>query len=171
MSKSAYLLMGEPGCGKTTLLRQVASTMQLRVAGFYTEDLRSSGRRDAFRIVTLEGEMALLAADGHPGPVKVSKYGVDVNEFERVGVTAVRRGLDQGHVLIIDEIGRMQLYSRTFRRTVMDAISAGHPLLATIMRGRNPYADRIKALGNADLRTVTEDNRDGLLAELRQVFV
>lgn len=169
--KSAYLVTGKPGIGKTTLIRQVISTMRLRTAGFYTEDLRAAGVREGFRIVTLEGDIALLAASGHPGPLRVSKYGVDLQELERVGVAALRRALDRGHVMVADEIGRMQLFSRAFRQTVFEAVRNGHPLLGTIMLGRNPYADRIKAHTNVELLELTEDNRQELLNLLRARFV
>lgn len=169
--KSTYLVTGEPGVGKTTLIRQVVSTMRLRAAGFYTEDLRSRGIREGFRIVTLDGETALLAATGHPGPIQVSKYGVDVQELERVGVGALRRGMERGYVVVADEIGRMQLFSRAFRTTIMTAVREGHPLLGTVMAGRNPYADRIKAHRNVEVLTLTESNRADILAHLRDRFV
>lgn len=169
--KSAYLVTGEPGVGKTTLIRQVVSTMRLRAGGFYTEDLRTGGAREGFRIVTLDGEIALLASAGHPGPVHVSKYGVDLEELERVGVAALRRAMDRGHVAVADEIGRMQLFSRAFRQTVFEAVRAGHPLLGTIMAGRNPYADRIRTHRNVEILTLTESNRPEILAFLRSKFV
>jgi nucleoside-triphosphatase THEP1 len=169
--KSAFLVTGAPGVGKTTLLRQVVSTMRMRAAGFYTEDLRSRGVREGFRIVTLDGEMALLAATGHPGPVHISKYGIDLQELERVGIPAIRRGMDRGYVLVADEIGRMQLYSRVFRQTIMDAVKDGHPLLGTIMLGRNPYADKIKRHRNVELLVLTEENRAEILGLLRSTFI
>jgi nucleoside-triphosphatase THEP1 len=169
--KSAYLITGDPGIGKTTLIRQVVSTMHLRAAGFYTEDLRSRGIREGFRIVTLDGEMALLAATGHPGPVQVSKYGVDLYELDRVGVGALLHAMQRGHVLVADEIGKMQLYSRAFRQTVMSAVRDGYPILGTIMSGRNPYADRIKTHRNVELLTLTATNRAEILALLRRRFL
>jgi nucleoside-triphosphatase len=169
--KSAYLVTGEPGIGKTTIIRQVVSTMHLRAAGFYTEDLRTSGAREGFRLVTLDGDIALLAAAGHPGPVRVSKYGVDVGELERVGVAALQRALERHHVMVADEIGKMQLFSRAFRQTILEAVKRGHPLLWTIMAGRNPYADRIKSQRNVELLTLTEANRQEILTLLRDRFV
>lgn len=169
--KSAYLVTGQPGCGKTTLIRQVVTGMHLRAAGFYTEDLRHGGVREGFRIVTLDGEMGLLAAAGHPGPVQVSKYGVDVQELERIGVAAVRRALERGHVIVVDEIGRMQLFSRAFRQLVLEAVRCEHPLLGTVMLGRNAYADRIKGHRNVEVLTLTPENRQEILAALRDRFV
>lgn len=169
--KSAYLIAGEPGIGKTTLIRQVVSTMRLRAGGFYTEDLQSRGMREGFRIVTLDGSTGLLAATGHTAPVQVSKYGVDIQEFERVGVAALQVAMERGHVLVADEIGKMQLYSRAFRQTIFAAVRAGHPLLGTIMAGRNPYADRLKAHKNVELLVLTPANRHEVLNLLRAHFV
>ena len=169
--KSAYLVTGLPGVGKTTLIRQVVSTMRMRAGGFYTEDLRTEGSREGFRIVTLDGDIALLAAAGHPGPVQVSKYGVAVEELERVGVLALRGAFDRGHVLVADEIGRMQLLSRAFRQTILEAVKGGHPVLGTIMAGRNPYADRIKLHRNVELLVLTPENRQEILELLRSKFV
>ncbi len=171
ITKTAYLVTGEPRSGKTTLIRQVVSTMRMKAAGFYTEDLQSSGVREGFRIVTLDGDMALLASGGHPGPVRVSKYGVDLQELDRVGVAALQRGLDRGYVLVADEIGRMQLFSRAFRQTIFEAVRAGHPLLGTIMQGRNPHADRVKAHKNVEVITLRDDNRNEVLTLLRSRFV
>jgi nucleoside-triphosphatase len=169
--KSAYLVTGEPGIGKTTLIRQVVSTMRLRAAGFYTEDLRAAGVREGFRIVTLDGEIALLASSGLPGAVTGSKYGVDLLELERVGVAALQRAKQRGHVMVVDEIGRMQLYSRPFRQTIFDALRSGHPLLGTVMSGRNPYAERIRTHKSVELLTLTEENRMEILSLLRDRFM
>lgn len=169
--KTAYLVTGEPGIGKTTMIRQVVSTMRLRAAGFYTEDLRMGGVREGFRIVTLDGEIGLLAASGHPAEVTVSKYGVDLGELERVGVAALRRGLERGHVVVADEIGKMQLLSRPFRQTIFEAVRLGHPLLGTIMLGRNPYAERIRGHRNVEILELTPDNRHDVLKVLRSQFV
>lgn len=169
--KTAYLVTGAPGIGKTTLIRQVVSTMRMRAAGFYTEDLQNSGMREGFRLVTLDGDMALLASGRHPGPVRVSKYGVDLQELERVGVAALQRALDRGYVLVADEIGKMQLYSRPFRQTIFQAVRSGHPVLGTIMLGRNPYADRMKAHRNVEVLTLSDDNRNEVLTLLRSKFV
>jgi nucleoside-triphosphatase len=169
--KTAYLVTGAPGIGKTTIIRQVVSTMRLRAAGFYTEDLRTAGVREGFRIVTLDGEMGLLASSGHPGEVTVSKYGVDLDELERVGVSSLKRALERGYVMVADEIGRMQLYSRPFRQIILDAVRTGHPLLGTVMQGRNHYADRIKAHPNVELVELTSGNRQEVLQTLRAHFM
>src|SRR5579884_3281624 len=132
--------------------------MRMRAGGFYTEDLQTSGTREGFRIVTLDGQPALLARAHHPGSVQVSKYGVDLPELERVGVTALQDAMERGHVMVVDEIGRMQLFSCAFRRVIQQALDLGHPMIGTVLQGRNPYADRIREHPHVELLRLTEEN-------------
>ncbi|HZU12916.1 MAG TPA: nucleoside-triphosphatase [Chloroflexota bacterium] len=169
--KTAYFITGGPGSGKTTLIRQVVSTMRMRAGGFYTEDLQTSGTREGFRIVTLDGQPALLARAHHPGSVQVSKYGVDLPELERVGVRALREAMERGHVMVVDEIGRMQLFSCAFRQVIQQALDGGHPVLGTLIQGRHPHADKIRRHPRAEVLTLTPDNRQEILAFLRTKFV
>lgn len=66
-------LTGQPGVGKTTLVRQVLSQLQQQhpalnppglARGFYTEEVRGQGGRVGFDIVTLDHQRAPLARVG-----------------------------------------------------------------------------------------------------------
>jgi nucleoside-triphosphatase len=80
----AILLTGHPGCGKTTLLRKIIERLPFPVHGFYTQEIRPSGVREGFEIVTLDGQHGILAHVSFPGPVKVGKYGVDLSVLEHL---------------------------------------------------------------------------------------
>ena len=87
--KQVYLLTGRPGTGKTSLIKQVAAQMKGKAGGFYTEEIRSRGTREGFRLVTLDGAEVILAHVNFHSPYRVSKYGVDIDGLERVGVPAL----------------------------------------------------------------------------------
>jgi len=164
------LLTGRPGIGKTTVIKAVAESLGQQAGGFYTEEIRGSGKRKGFRLVTLDGEQALMAHVNlrEPGRPRVSRYGVDVGAIERVGVTALRRAMQKGQVVVIDEIGKMELFCVSFKETVSQAVSGPHKVVATVMAKPNPWVDRLKALPHTTTWEVTTENRDGLAKRVAQ---
>ena len=166
--KRVCLLTGQPGTGKTSLIRQAVSGIGVRAGGFYTEELRVRGARQGFRLVTLDGQAAVLAHIDIGSRYRVSKYGVDVDSLDRVGVSALRRAEAQCELVVIDEIGKMELLSDNFRETVWEIIGGGKRVLGTIMLSPHPWADAIKCQPQVQLVTVTRDNHQQALAELRK---
>jgi len=50
------LLIGPPGCGKTTVIRRAVERLgNLRLAGFCTREIREQGQRAGFEAVGLGG--------------------------------------------------------------------------------------------------------------------
>ncbi len=161
---SAVLVTGPPGCGKTTLIRKAVAALGVRAAGFYTEEVRSAGRREGFALVTLDGRRATLASVRIRGPHRVSRYGVDVEALERVGLPSLEDA--RAELLVIDEIGKMELLSGRFREAVLRALDGGKPVLASITLARHPFADALKSRADVRLIHLTPENREGALDEV-----
>ncbi len=106
------LVTGRPGVGKTTLLESVLEQLRglSRLAGFTTAEVRDpSGQRTGFRILTVEGKEAELARVGFRSSVRVGRYGVNLEAFERLALPELaRRDID---LIVIDEIGKMECVS------------------------------------------------------------
>ena len=166
-----YLLTGKPGCGKTSLIKQAMTGLQTRAGGFYTEEIRSQGARLGFRLVTLEGKQAVLAHIDIKSRYRVSKYGVDIGSLEGVGVPALYEAAEQQALVVIDEIGKMELFSTGFREAVQQIINQGQRVLGTIMLNPNPWADAIKRLPQVKLITVTRENHQQVLEDLRRWLI
>ncbi len=164
--KRVYLLTGKPGTGKTSLIKQAIAGLEDKAGGFYTEEIRSQGVRQGFRLVTLDGRSAILAHIDIHSPYRVSKYGVDINSLDEVGVSALQRAAQQHDLVIIDEIGKMELFSEEFRNSVSEIIDSGKKVLGTIMFHPHPWADAIKQNPQVNLITVTRDNYHQVLEEL-----
>ena len=97
---------------------------------------------------------------------RVSKYGVDIDSLDRVGVSALRKAAEQCDLVIIDEIGKMELFSVNFREAVLRIIDSGKRILGTIMLNPNPWADAIKRKSQVNLVEVTRTNHQQVLEEL-----
>eukprot|EP00906_Rhabdomonas_costata_P006978 RCo010088 len=93
----ALLVTGSPGVGKTTLLLKVGEYLctahpAVAMDGFITTELRGSGGRVGFNVVTLDKRVtAPLARIGeHQGP-RVGRYVVDLSSFENVAIPVLER--------------------------------------------------------------------------------
>jgi len=164
--REVYLLTGRPGTGKTSLIKETVALMKGQAGGFYTEEIRSRGTRQGFRLVTLGGEELVLAHIDIRSRYRVSKYGVDVDGFERVGVPALDKAARQCDLVVIDEIGKMELFSADFRELISRMIESGKRVLGTIMLAPNQWADAIKLKPQVNLITITRENYHQVREEL-----
>src|SRR5262249_56352374 len=119
-----------------------------------------------FALATLAGERGMLADARRRGEPRVGKYGVDVAVLERIGIPAVRDAVKVRRLVVIDEIGKMEMVSAAFRRAVEAALAGPAPVLGTILAAPHPWADGLKALPSVTLLTVTPANRDALPGQL-----
>jgi len=161
---TALLLTGRPGVGKTTVIRAVVDQLSIPAGGFYTEEIREGGRRTGFRLVGLDEESpqaGVLASVNISSSYRVGNYGVSLTDLERVGVAAIRRAVAQPQVglVIVDEIGKMELFSLAFRDAVLSALASPKPVLATVMARPHRWVDAIKAGPDVSLVEVTRSNR------------
>ena len=164
--KKVLLLTGKPGTGKTALIKEAIARTKIKAGGFYTEEMRGSGERQGFRIITLDGQDAILAHVDISSPYQVSKYKVDAESLNRVGVSALGRALRDSDLVVIDEIGKMELFSPQFKEAVLQAIGSGKRVIGTVMLGPNPFADEIKRRPEVKLLSVTRANHKQALGEI-----
>jgi nucleoside-triphosphatase len=164
--KSAWLLTGRPGSGKTSLVRDVATRLGDRAGGFYTEEIRNRGTRQGFRLITLDGQNAILAHVELRGDPHVGRYGVDLAALDGVGIPALERALQSPKLVVIDEIGKMEVLSSRFCEVVSYALASGKKVLGTIMLNSHPFADAAKRMPDVKLVTVTRGSYDAVLQQL-----
>ena len=165
-------LEGRPGIGKTTLLRTIADRIAfLGIGGFYTEEIREQGRRVGFRIETFTGQSGIFAHVAYSTGPRVGKYRVDMATFEKIGVNGLKQALTESQIILIDEIGKMELFSKEFQEIVLRCLDSVKPLIATVMSRSHPFVDRVKARPDVHWVNVTVENRDKLGVFLPRRFL
>jgi nucleoside-triphosphatase len=160
------LLTGPPGCGKTTIIQRVLAKLAFPAGGFYTQEVRQDGARLGFDLLTLDGQRGVLARLGLHSPQRVGKYGVDLQALDEIGVGAIHQAIKSGWLVVIDEVGPMELHSTRFRTAVLEALESPHRLLATVVQRKTPFTDAIKRRPDVTLIEVHPGNREVLVERL-----
>ena len=164
------LLTGHPGCGKTTLIKRVVSNLPQRAGGFYTEEIRERGTRAGFKIVTLDGDEIVFAHVDLKMAEHFGKYRLDLSVLEAVGVKAIRQAVQAQRLVVIDEIGPMEIRSPIFRDAINEALDSEVPVLATIFARSMLFTDAVKSRPDVTLIEVRSDNRERLVSQLSEKF-
>ena len=151
------------------MVQKVVSRFPGKSAGFYTREVRREGRRVGFEIVTLDGQVAWLSHVDFPGPLRVGKYGVNLDNLHRLALPALEPapGID---LIVVDEIGKMECLSPAFVKAVERLWDAPVALLITVAEKGGGYIARVKEKPSRLLLQVTPHNRDNLPSQILELL-
>lgn len=155
---------GRPGIGKTSVLLRAVEGLKLKgykIGGMLSREVREKGVRVGFEIIDFRsGRRGWLAHVSQPVGPRVSKYRVNLNDLDIIGAGSIRDAAKNAQIIIIDEIGPMELFSQAFREAVVEAMNSGKPLLGTIhFKTRDPLINLIRNRDAAEIIEVTHENR------------
>lgn len=172
------------GVGKTTLIQKVAQALKssgVPLDGFYTQEVREGGRRTGFDVITLSGNRGPLsrvslssASSASRREYRVGQYVVDLVSFEQLVLPMLRNVNDGGdtekRICVIDEIGKMELFSQAFIQAVRQVLAgSGTVVLGTIPIPKGKPLDlveEIRSRKDVKVFNVSKENRNSILQDI-----
>ena len=167
-------LTGKPRIGKSTIIKEVIRRLKtegVAVGGMLTADIHEGGKRVGFSIEDIRtGETGILAhVQLHRHGPNVGKYTVNLTDLDGIGAHSITTALAQAEMIIIDEIGPMELKSKRFIDAVENALDSNKQLIVTVhQRSAHDLVRRIKSA--FEIFEVTEANRDEMAAVIMKTM-
>ncbi len=163
--KKNIFLTGAPSSGKTTVIKKALKLLMVPANGFYTEEERVQDRRVGFVLNTLDGQKGYLAHQDIKSNIHIRRYGVSIENIESIAVPSISPG-GRGQIIILDEIGKMECFSKIFRQAVLNALDSLSIVIGTITLGGDEFIQSVKSRADIEILEVTPDNRDALPREI-----
>jgi len=158
--KKNIFLTGAPSSGKTTVIKKVIEGMDHPANGFYTEEERVDGKRVGFLMKTLDGRNGYLAHQDIKSDYHIRRYGVSIENIENIAVPSITPV--KNNIIILDEIGKMECFSRAFKQAAANALDSPNIVIGTITFGGDDFIREVKKRKDVEINEVTMDNRNSL---------
>ena len=167
MKKRLLLLTGSPGVGKTTVLLRVVECLKAKgysVGGMLSREVRSDKTRVGFEILDLSSDRRgwLAHVNRKVGP-SVGKYRVNLEDLDNIGANAIVNAAENFDVVVIDEIGPMELFSEKFKEAVRRAVEGGKLVVGVVhWKARDRLIEEVKKREDTEVFVVAYENRNKL---------
>lgn len=138
-------LTGRPGIGKSTVVSKVIEKLKshgITIGGIICPEVRGPrGQRIGFKIIDLltnrEGWLARKNTS-LKGP-RIGKYVVISDDAVNIGVKALQSALNNADVVVIDEVGPMELSIKELRNTIIDVLKSNKNVIAVVHHRLRDY--------------------------------
>jgi nucleoside-triphosphatase THEP1 len=158
------LITGPPRSGKSTLIVKLIehfSNRQISVYGFLTPEVREGNNRIGFDLINIKTkEREKLARKGKFNTKHhVGNYRVFIEIFEKFLIYFENIEFHQDDLIIIDEIGKMELFSDKFQEFIMKMFKSNISIIATIgLAVKHSIKDRLLKLPDVKLFNLNRQN-------------
>ena len=167
MRKRILLLTGSPGVGKTSVLLRIVESLRAKgysVGGMLSREVRIGGVRVGFEILDLKtGRKGWLAHVTQKQGPQIGRYRVNLGDLESIGVEAITNAAASSDVIVIDEVGPMELYSNKFRQATVKAVEGSKLVMGVVhWKATDSLITEIRGRDDVEVHLVTMESREDL---------
>ncbi|MFX1489108.1 MAG: nucleoside-triphosphatase [Promethearchaeota archaeon] len=158
------LLTGPPRCGKSTLIMKVINYCkenEITVDGFLTPEVKEGNKRIGFDIerISINERRTLARIGNYRTQYRLGKYHVFIGEFEKIISKLEKLEFKERNIVVVDEIGKMELFSQKFQKLVKILFKLDINIIATIGQSlQHPIKDYLLNLPEVLLITLNREN-------------
>ena len=170
-------ITGMPSVGKTQTLLKIIEKIEKSgyvLQGMITETVIVKKKRVGFYVTDWQTkEKKVFAHIDFDTKEKVGDYGIDLDALEEIGVPAIEKAINDDNVdiIIIDEVGKMEMLSEKFCEVVTDALDSDKPILVTLhKKSRTPLLQDIRRRDDIRILEVTTVNRNLLPYKIEKIM-
>jgi nucleoside-triphosphatase len=163
VKKASISITGRPGVGKSTLALSIANKLKeygCKVGGFITPEIREGKFRVGFLVEDFySGKQVVLASRNYFGKIKIGSYYLNEEAFDFI-LNVLDNSIRNSDVIIIDEIGLMELKVKGFEEHMKPILEDDKPFIATFyfkLKWIRP--DLYNLLNKGEIIELTVDNR------------
>ncbi|HEC76905.1 MAG TPA: NTPase [Thermoplasmatales archaeon] len=169
-------ITGAPRVGKTEGIIKVIGRLEdiYNFGGMITKSIEENGVRVGFKIIDwITKEEKIFAHVNFDTPYRVGKYKVDLRVLNNFGIPAIEKAIyeEEIDIVVIDEVGKMELESKKFKETVREALECEKPVLLTLhKKSRDSLLQDIRNMSNVRILEITSINRNFLPYKIEKLL-
>ncbi|MBS3816786.1 MAG: NTPase [Candidatus Thermoplasmatota archaeon] len=158
-------ISGPSGMQKSETIKSIIDMLKdedISVGGMITEPIMEDNRRVGFQVMDWQTkEKAVFSHLDLDSQIEIKGYGVNLDSLDEVGVKAIKDAANKRDVVLIDEIGKMQVESEKFADTVRKILELNKPLIITFeKKSRNTLLQDLRRRDDVRMLELTDVNKE-----------
>ncbi len=89
----------------------------------------------------------------------MGKYGVSLTDIDQIAVPSMLPSTPD-QIVVVDEIGKMECFSRLFKETLIKVLSSANPVIGSVAIKGDRFIQSIKKRDDVSLVSISESTRD-----------
>lgn len=156
-------LTGPLHIGKSTIINKVIQQWpKWKIGGFRTRPVFDNARRCGFIFQSFDGQEDCFAHTEMNSPERFDVYHYDANIFETLGCSTLWRSLSESDLIVMDEIGVMEIRARQFQQMIIRCLDAPVWVIGAFQHRADWFRKLLANRADAVIFKVDSGNRDEL---------